>query len=577
MCAAVFGNRSNVSAYARDQVKKVVSVASEAERRSILADPDKCRRYAWLLSSPAHVARLRTKGAYAVLAFADDDVAKSKDCLDVRDWVAKTFACETTTGTGEASPRDYFITWRIFQERQFSRYVYLPRFAVERGARAAGITVAAAAKTLVTGPPDRDVVTHAEYAKMQASIRSFLRNAVALSPSATDRMNLKLDGHQTTVAKGIVLDPFSVLHGGAGTGKSTLIAEVVQTFLNAQLPVLCLAPTHRAKKNLAARLPKEADVTTIDSFIKSASGSSSKAGVFPEKGFIFVDEASMVDLEKLALLARARMSAPGQWQVCLTGDDGQLEPIDRGEMFRTMIHNGGEHVHELVKCYRAENDDLLQAQRAIRDGRVPESSSSVQIRLFEKDIDIERALVPFIEEHKSDVQYIAWTNKMCDFVNAHVQRQVHGSAANIAGTPVTGDRVVYIGKNQVRKGLTNAMLGTVTKTERSRLDVRWDDGGTVIQCARSDVILAYCVTVHRAQGSQFAHVCVIATNVSAMAGALDRRWAYTAVSRAQRKCDLFSTKMFKDFVGRPVRKRELVGINFNFKALASIKAARANE
>ena len=577
-CDVLLGSRSSVSGYAKRMVAKSWREASEAERQAIMANQDQSKRFSWLLVAPTNIARLRTRGAYAVSAFVDDESAKSKDCIDVRDWASRTFECQPTSGTGEANPRDYFITWRVFQERQNSRYVYLPLTSIERAVRVSGITMAGANACLVEGPPDSRVVTHAEFSKMQAAIRSFLRNASTLrSSSAKQFAEAGLDQHQAQVAKDIVATPFSVLHGGAGTGKSTLIAAVVNSFLSCNMPVLCLAPTHRAKKNLAKRLPAAANVTTIDSFIKSSASTAStaaptnKALTQPsgEKVFIFIDEASMVDLEKLAHLARTRASSSGQWQICMTGDDGQLEPIDRGEMFRTMIHNGGAHVFELLKCYRAENESLLEAQRAVRDGRVPSPSSCVQIHLLASDAEIQRALVPYIRTNKSDVQYIAWTNKMCEFVNAHVQKQVHGARAppnHSLGVPISGDKVVYIGKNNVKKGLTNAMLGTVTGTDNANLEVEWDDGGGVIPCARSDVILAYCVTVHRAQGSQFEHVCVVATSVDAMMRALDRRWAYTAVSRAQRQCTLFSTTKFAEFVGKPVRKKEMVGINFKFSS-----------
>ena len=436
VCDVVVG--PGTSYYAKRMITKSVREASENERRALLSTPDKSRRYSWLLVSPTNIARLRLKGAYSILAFAEDDSAKGKDCIDLRDWASRTFVCQPTIGTGDADPRNYFITWRVFHERQNLRYVYLPRTLIERAMRVAGVGMAEAEACLVEGPPDSRVVTHAEFSKMQAAIRSFLRNASTLqSRSIKDFESTGLDQKQAQVAKGIVETPFSVLHGGAGTGKSTLIAAVVNSFLACGMPVLCLAPTHRAKKNLAKRLPAAANVTTVDSYIKSSSNAANKtspspgagagAGGSADKVFIFIDEASMVDLEKMALLARTRTSAPGKWQICMTGDHGQLEPIDRGEMFRTMIHNGGAHIFELLKCYRAENESLLSAQRAIRDGRVPQPSECVRIDLLSSDKEVERTLVPYIHTNKGSVQYIAWTNKMCAFVNAHVQKQLLGS------------------------------------------------------------------------------------------------------------------------------------------------------
>lgn len=569
--AAFGGSSPRLTSYTKQMLAKTCREASATEIQAIISSGEKAKRFSWLLMSPSNIARLRSKGAYSVSAFAEDDAAKAKDCVELRDWVAKTFECSPTVGTGDADPRDYFVTWRIFHERANQRLVYLPTTVIERSLRSSGISAARAHACLSDGPQGSGVATHVEFVKMQAAVRSFVRNAVSLETASDPSAALReagLDAHQISVARGIIATPFSVLHGGAGTGKSTLIAAIVRYFVRQRTPVLCLAPTHRAKKNLAKRIPREAEVATVDSFIKSAANaqSSPKAPQSPKKLFLFVDEASMVDLEKMASLAWTRPAASNQkWQVCMTGDDGQLEPIARGEMFRTMIHNGGAHVFELQKCYRAENEDLLQAQRDIRVGRVPKDSQCVKIALLESDQKIERALAPYIETHKDGVQYIAWTNKMCALVNAHVQKQVHDPsklAGAALGSAVAGDRVVYIGKNLVKKGLTNAMLGTVKVAKGKECSVVWDDTKDTSWCASSDVILAYCVTVHRAQGSQFEHVCVIASSVDAMMRALDRRWAYTAVSRAQRKCDVFSTREFEAFVQKPIRKREMIGVNF---------------
>lgn len=564
---------SGKSAYVRRLAATSVKTLNDAEKVAILSDLDKSKRFSWALSSAACLSRLR-KGAYSVTAFADDDASRARDSLELRDWAARNLACQPTTATGRAQPRNYFIVWRVFQEKRHARHIYLPATTVIRSAQSMGVCdTDEVAKCVLRGPPDSGVVTHTEYGKMQASIRNFLKNASVIDPAcARNIARGPLDEHQMDTARKIMDTPFSVLHGGAGTGKSTLIAAIVNAFIAKRVPVVCLAPTHRAKKNLAKRLPPSTNVVTVDSFIKSCTAS---GGGGAHGSFIFVDEASMIDLEKLAKLARTVVAGSTIWQVCLTGDDGQLEPIDRGEMFRTMIQNAGPHVFQLQKCYRADNTSLLDAQNAIRDGRMPDASSSpsVRVTLHASDGAVERTLEPYIQEHQNTVQYIAWTNRMCDFVNSHVQKNVRGGDApsgNMRGTPVTGDRVVYIGQNDVRKGLTNAMLGTVTATAPAQgpLKVRWDDTESVIACARSDLILAYCVTVHRAQGSQYEHVCVIATGVPAMMRALDRRWAYTAVSRAQRKCDIMSTNDFPEFVRRSVRKREMVGINFNFASKA---------
>ena len=564
---AILGSRAaSASSAVRKAADKALTSISDGERQAILQEPDMAGRFGWLVTSP-HFSRMR-KDPYAVSVFTDDDSAASRDCVELRDWFAKTFSCESPQLPGTAaSPRNHFIAWRIFQSKNNSRHIYLARTLVERDLAAAGVRdMADAFKSLVDSPKGAELVTHAEYSKMQASIRNWVRGASSVAEAALGRLDVSgLDTHQAGVAKDIVTLPFSILTGGAGTGKSTLIAAIVKALLAARTTLICLAPTHRAKKNLAKRLPASANVATVDSFVRQ---SSSAQGSLNTKVFIFVDESSMLDLEKTARLARMAMNNT-EWQICLAGDDGQLEPIARGEMFRTAIHNAGPHVFQLTKCYRAENDGLYQAQAAIRAGKLPTPSDSFGIHLFDSDSQIEKAVVPFVKKHKDKVQFITWTNRMCDFVNILVQEQRSQGKVPAAarGSPIAGDRVVYVGLNDVRKQLTNAMLGTVKQSPQSsgesKLLVHWDDSGKDIACTRRDLLLAYCVTVHRAQGSQFPHVCVIATSIAAMTRSLDRRWAYVAASRAQQKCDVFATKGISDFIAKPVRKREMVGVNFN--------------
>ena len=547
------GSRS--SAAARRIAKSFAATLSEKERQAVLASPEASRRHGWLALSP-HMTRLRSD-AYAVHAFADDDSAKGRDSTELRDWVSSTFRCDQMMHVNCAPPRETFIAWRIFQERAYAKKVYIPRSAVGSGMRAAGLPPTSADASLVDSPTGSDNVTHVEYAKYQGSVRSFVRNASVVNSNVVKVMDLSgLDAVQTHIARGIVTSPFTVLTGGAGTGKSTLISVVVRACLEMKLPVVCLAPTHRAKKNLAKRLPSRAEVATVDAFIRAKPSPCASTA-----RLLIVDEASMLDLEKTARLARKAMDYPA-WQVCLAGDDGQLEPISRGEIFRTAIHNGGAHIFKLEKCYRAENVDLFDAQLSIRSGKMPSSSESVLVNLMDKDASVEAEIKSFVKKHGAETQYIAWTNRTCDLVNRLVQRK-HSGPTPTPGIAMAGDRVVYCGKNDVKRNLTNAMCGVVTKIRGPHtLVVDWEDGGGELECAASDAPLAYCITVHKAQGSEYERVCVVATSVEAMTRSLDRRWLYTAVSRAKRQCTILSTKALAAFVARPLQKREVLGVNF---------------
>lgn len=548
---------SRTGPVARRQLELLTAGLTQGERTSLLESPAATRKHAWLALSP-HVPRLK-KDPYAINAFEDDDVASGRDSLDLRDWFARTFECTISSATLPAAtpPRESFAAWRIFQERRHASKVYVPRSSVHAGLVAAGFQPKAADGALVSAPSGDALVTHVEYARMQNAIRAFVRDASLVRPGLADALDLSgLDDAQKSHARGVASAPFSCLNGRAGTGKTTLVAAIVSASIKAGISVVCLAPTHRAKKNLANRLPANASLATIDAFVKSTRSDAFKR----TRRYVFVDEASMICLVKMARLARATMDSAA-WQVCLVGDAGQLEPIGRGEIFRTALTQGGPAQFTLEKCYRAKHIDLFHAQTAIRSGSIPSASDSVGVTLLGTDAEVDDKVAEYIKTVGADAQYIAWTNRTCDMINRLVQEKVHGKSSPKLEAMV-GDRVVYIGRNEPRKGLTNAMVGTVEAVSAGRgLSVAWEDGPR-IDCAAREAALAYCLTVHKAQGSEFERVCVVATNVAAMSRSLDRRWFYTAVSRAKSRCDIIATRDIAAFVACSLRKKELVSISF---------------
>jgi hypothetical protein len=529
-------------------VKAALCSLSNGEVDKILKARAASAKHAWVLLTP-HVNKLRSS-PYYIWTFQDNDVYTAKDSLALRDWCKDVLdAPKQQAPTHSSHPRDAFALWTIFQERQNAQKVYLSRQALADKMTRLGHDHIRGEIVSVSLANDA-CATHVEYAKMQAAVRAMLKGAAVLRKDIAAGARLPaLDDAQVRIARGIVGAPFSLLTGGAGTGKSTVISAIVAFLLNHGVPVVCLAPTHRAKKVLLSRMPDGCSVTTIDAFVRQTPGGGDK--------FIIVDESSMVDLYKMARLAKAVIDG-GAWQLCMAGDAGQLEPIGHGEMFRTALRNGGDRCFTLEKCYRTDNPDLFAAQTQIRDGVLPMSSDSVGVILRDTDADVENEVAKYAREHRSRVQYIAWTNKMCAMINSLVQELERGHACDGV---CAGDRVIYGGQNEPSKRLTNAMTGVVRSVSQTKALVEWHDEGE-IECAVRDVSLAYCVTVHKAQGSEFPRVCVVATSVSAMQRSLDRRWLYTAVSRARETCDVFSTKALKAFTSAPLKKREMVGISF---------------
>ena len=284
------------------------------------------------------------------------------------------------------------------------------------------------------------------------------------------------------------------------------------------------------------------------------------------KTLFFMDEASMLDVETFGEFALAVLQKCSAWQICLVGDEGQLPPIGRGECFRTAVlqNKRSDILIRLEKCYRASFVQMFNFHLAVRDGTLPSGDGDVVVvKTVSTDDQIFNEVKRIVAESGSGTTYIAWKNEHVDMINRWVQAKVTGRPSDGYVYNV-GDRVVYVGENKPRDRLTNALCGIVTKALKTSAVVRWDHGELSTVYNR-DVRLAYCLTVHKAQGSGFDRVCVACPSGAAMLTCLDRRWLYTAVSRARKHLTVVCTAHTKELAERPTPSPGLSSLFFGVK------------
>ena len=244
-------------------------------------------------------------------------------------------------------------------------------------------------------------------------------------------------------------------------------------------------------------------------------------------------------------------------------------------------------VHRLAHCYRIarEGQDggygLYDALADVRGGTLPPAQVSlgVEVHVLEGDAHIDTYVRDALSKHDAGQLpvCIAWQNKDVARINRWVQalllRAGHLDAANrwtvssATGAQhfYPGDRVVYNssgeqGSVDKTTGVTNATMGTIQSVVPSRncAVVRWEDGTITPNVAASsplarDLCLAYCLTVHKAQGSEYERVLVACYEADKMARCgLDRRWLYTAMSRAKSWVCVACTPEMRGFVARSV-------------------------
>ena len=358
-----------------------------------------------------------------------------------------------------------------------------------------------------------------------------------------------------------------LLTGGPGTGKTTVVRALLHIFTDMDLRVSLCAPTGRAAKRLSESTSHEA--RTIHRLLVYGRD---EHGVLTfgrnehnllESDVIIADEASMIDNILMSALLRA--TKPGA-RIILIGDADQLPSVGAGDVLRDLIASECFATIRLTEIFRQAAESLIVTNaHAINRGEMP--------RLDAKDKDF------FFLPRKTDEQIVETVR---DLVKTRLPR-TYGELA-VAGTQILcpsrkggagtesfnfvlqdalnppspekreykfrdtifreGDRVMQI-KNDYElewtrddgstgHGIFNGDVGTVLSIDRVRekMEVRFDDRTVQYDLSLlENLVLAYAITVHKSQGSEYP--IVILPLGSAPAMLLFRNLLYTAVTRAQ--------------------------------------------
>lgn len=363
---------------------------------------------------------------------------------------------------------------------------------------------------------------------------------------------IKLNEDQQRAVELAVSRNFSLVAGGAGSGKTTLIKEIFNQVKN---PIIC-TPTGKA----AARVREASGFpsSTIHSALKY-DGTTFKLENLKGRSVI-IDEASMVD----SWLLHAVISRTPD-KIVLIGDEAQLPPVGSGAPFHDLVRYRPDITTRLTICYR-NTEAVFHAANMIREGDCPppvlesanehwelrqtggpEATQEQIIKWvkdgffdFEKDIILTPRSRPRSgnngnDEAVSDHCMAAGINRqIVNLLNPRDERD---------GFQV-GDRVICT-KNFAASDVWNGTTGTVTGTSRGTLWVKGDipflQGERYVSEIEwqneivRNVEHAYALTVHKSQGSQYRNVafCCLSRDLYAL---LSRPLVYTAVTRAKEVC-----------------------------------------
>jgi exodeoxyribonuclease V alpha subunit len=365
-------------------------------------------------------------------------------------------------------------------------------------------------------------------------------------------MAVKLSDEQLEVVGQVMAQKVSVITGGPGTGKTTLVRALCQVFKHLRLTVLLAAPTGRAARRLAETTGKKAFTLHKLLGFDTEQGTVERNFTNPLNLDVFVvDEASMVDTQLMFHLVEAM---PPTASLILVGDTFQLPSVGPGNVLSDIMASGRIRVFALTKIFRqAMESPIVRHAHEIRNGRMPDfkakESRGLSEFYFIENQHCEKVVTTILElcakripstfPHIIDLQVLTPMHRgEAGTINLNQQLQavLNPGKGGIDSHGITfrpGDKVMHL-KNNYEKEVFNGDIGQVIEVSTSDGSVMVDyDGRTVSYdlLDLDDLTLAYAISVHKSQGSEYG--AVIITLTMAHYPLLQRNLLYTALTRGK--------------------------------------------
>ncbi|MCX6564438.1 MAG: ATP-dependent RecD-like DNA helicase [Candidatus Aminicenantes bacterium] len=395
------------------------------------------------------------------------------------------------------------------------------------------------------------------------SIQTLARSSFVQPPFDVDQvvaevekeLKLEFSELQRTAIRESFQKKILVITGGPGTGKTTIIKAVTAVFDKWGRKVLLAAPTGRAAKRLTETTGKEAKTIHRTLEFNPKLNAFRRNERHPLTGdAIIIDEFSMVDLSLMHALIKA---IPPSMRLIVVGDKDQLPALGPGTLLRDLIESGQVSVVRLDQIFRQERDSLIvsnahrinQGQSIIYPPREDKSSDFYFLhqedpqKVLKTILDLCGYSIPKklgLPPLSPEIQVISPMYKGVvgvDRLNAELQNRLNGSSDGIwigSREIRLRDKVMQV-RNDYEKDVFNGDIGTVVHIDKSRYRVIVHFDGRPVYYEKDDlddITLAYAVSVHKAQGSEYqAVVMPLLTQHFIM---LQRNLFYTALTRAKK-------------------------------------------
>lgn len=360
-----------------------------------------------------------------------------------------------------------------------------------------------------------------------------------------DSCHFELADKQREAVEKSLESGMTVITGGPGTGKTTVVQTIIRLAEQEGLRILLCAPTGRAAKRLAETTQRKAK--TIHRLL-IPDGRQGRIQVFEYNetkllpaDLVIVDEVSMLDMEMMYHLLSALKP---QCRCILVGDADQLPSVGAGAVLHDIIASGQVPVVRLDTIFRQqEGGRIVTNAHLINSGRLPVVNEDPEFRFVEIEDEAQGAekisalynseLLETGDKFAVQVLSPMYKNPCgVDNLNQLIQGRFNPPAeekGELKGKNVifrVGDKVMQK-HNDYEKGVFNGDIGEIFAIQKDMVYVRYPEQDVKYEGQEVDEItLAYAITVHKSQGSEYHTVIMVLVNSHAIM--LQRNLFYTA-------------------------------------------------
>lgn len=386
--------------------------------------------------------------------------------------------------------------------------------------------------------------------------------------------DIQREGITTALKSGV-----SVITGGPGTGKTTILLGIIRILRKNGLTIAACAPTGKAAKRMSEITGLDAKtIHRLLDFNPETGFGYSAMNKLPQDVLI-VDEVSMVNIDLMYTLL---LAVHEKMKVIFVGDVDQLPAIGPGNVLLDLIKSGSVPVVKLEKIYRqAQESDIIVNSHRVNNGEMPIIKNGKPNTDFffirESDNDNLIKLIPELVKERipkaysvqsDDIQVLTPMRKGeigSINLNTVLQEALNPSDIGIKYGNFTfrlNDKVMQI-KNNYETGIFNGEIGKIVDINVDMKELFVDFDGNIVVYTNGnldEIVLAYAMTIHKSQGSEYPVVIIPITREHYTM--MQRNLIYTAITRAQKICIMVgSVDMVRRAVGNINSKRRYGKLN----------------